>query len=250
MDHDQCRKRIGHLEDELDYHFSRKEELKRKVKHLEEDNDLLRKANFKNAQYQLQNESELNARIESLEKENDNLKTNLTSIEDIKSENMSLKQQIESMKEEEEKKKNDLRVANESHLVKMKNLLKCDECDDVFKDKAHMTNHILSNHLVREFKCNMCELSFSSEDDVKSHVKKQHSNKKQSNKLHKEYDHLISKLNRQKLKIYDDLLKLKEREEKENKKCNCKGTFCGINHSRFRWMKSKSVFLQKKLGPS
>ena len=36
MDHDQCRKRIGQLKDELDYNISRKEELKKEVRKLKD----------------------------------------------------------------------------------------------------------------------------------------------------------------------------------------------------------------------
>ena len=60
---EQLRRRIGRhevkydeIEDELEYNYQRKEELKRDVQRLEEDNTYLRAANFKNSRIQIENE--------------------------------------------------------------------------------------------------------------------------------------------------------------------------------------------------
>ena len=57
----------------------------------------------------------------------------------------------------------------------------------------------------------------------------------------------MSKLAKQKIKIYDDLLILKHREEKENIKCLFKRRFCKIDYSRFRWNKKKSDDFHKQI---
>ena len=94
---EQLRRRIGQhevkydeIEDELEYNYQRKEELKRYVQRLEEDITYLRAANFKNARIQIENESKMEACIKSLELEIEDLKPLLENYEDIKSENKAL----------------------------------------------------------------------------------------------------------------------------------------------------------------
>ena len=90
--------------------------MKKEVKELEEDNDVLRKTNFKNAQYQLSNEADLNARIESLEKEHYEWKKensrNVKHLEEAELTISELKSKIVSKDEESEKSIKDIRAEN------------------------------------------------------------------------------------------------------------------------------------------
>ena len=72
MDHTSCKKRIDHLEDELDYNYERKESLKNDVKRLEKLVETLQEANFKNAEFTMSLTKEirdLKSIVESLEHE-------------------------------------------------------------------------------------------------------------------------------------------------------------------------------------
>ena len=76
MDHRECRKRIGHLEDELDYNFGRKEELKKEVKKVQEKYDDVYDVYMKNTKAAMDKNienAELKAVIEQKEKENNEL---------------------------------------------------------------------------------------------------------------------------------------------------------------------------------
>ena len=99
MDHSECRKTIGHLEDDLDYNLGRKEQLKSEVKRLDEDNDNLRKTNFKNAEVALKKESFLENLVETLRKQLDELNSG-SQIEGFKSKIKVLEDTIESLKKE------------------------------------------------------------------------------------------------------------------------------------------------------
>lgn len=53
------------------------------------------------------------------------------------------------------------------------------------------------------------------------------------------------KIKSQRIKIFEDLYRLKEKEVKEKENCFCKG-FCRVLHSRFRWKHFKSDHLFEK----
>ena len=110
-----------------------------------------------------------------------------------------------------------------------------------------MKTHILLNHAEEIFKCEVCSKQFNTKGDLKMHITVTHS--KASNKSYflKQCQELVSKLAKQKIKIYDDLLILRHREEKENIKCLFKRRFCKIDHSRFRWNKKKSDDFRKQI---
>ena len=92
---------------------------------------------------------------------------------------------------------------------------------------------------MKEFKCNVCDEYFSTSGDLKSHVNEHH-NKSQKEVLIKKHNELVSRITNQKIKIYNDIYKVKQKEIKQKSSCNCRGNVCIINHSRFRWLASKS----------
>ena len=62
------------LEDEPEYNYQRKEDLKKDVKKLEEDSTYLRATNFRNPQVQMENKCKMEAEIKSLEIQIENLR--------------------------------------------------------------------------------------------------------------------------------------------------------------------------------
>ena len=137
MDHRECRKRIGQLEDELDYHFGRKEELKKEVKKIQDKYDDVYDVYMKNTKVAMDmniENAELKAVIEQLEKENIELKTigKADHIENAESEIKELKATIESDKHEAEEIFNELRAENKNLKVQITTLLECDDCGQGF----------------------------------------------------------------------------------------------------------------------
>ena len=239
MDHSECRKRICQLEDDLDYNLERKDQLKEEVQKLDESNDRLRKLNFKNAEVSIKKESVLNKLVETLRKELDELKS-VGHIETLKAENMVLKEKIKSQKEEDEIVSNSLKAENKNLEIKMKNLLKCDDCDIQFDRKSSLKDHILSNHVAKELSCNECVKNFKVKQPLLDHVIKEQSSKSKRFDLQKRLHDLTNRITDQRINLHKDLFKLKQKDLMEKGKCNCQGKFCKINHSRFRWTMSKA----------
>ena len=189
-------------------------------------------------------------------------------LDEAKSEIKVLQEIIDKMEKDEEKIYYKLQAENDELKLKIPNILRCGECDIQFKDKASLQTHISSNHFKRVcicntfgnnfetdsnmkthiltdhgkkiFKCGVCERNCRTEDDLKVHMKKEHSNRTEKQNLMIRHEELILSLKRQKIKIFEDLYKLKALEVKQLRKCGCKGNFCRIDHSRFRWTASKS----------
>ena len=247
MDHNQCRKKIDHLEDELDYNFGRKEELKEEVKKLKEDNDLLRKTNFKNAQAQIMKESEPKAEIGILEKENDDLKLRLKELEYSKSEIAKLKETISTLKEENIETVKDLRNINNKLKSRIEGILKCDKCDKCFDDKSPLISHIQTIHSVKKFKCDGCDKSFQTNAELDAHTKAKYQNKTYKEELLTKHDGLVSRIDAQKVNLYNDLYKLKQKETKNKAICRCIARLCKIKHSIYRWTASESDKIFNKL---
>ena len=131
MDHSQCRARISHLEDELDYNFGRKEELKKDVKRLEEKYESLHKTHFDNVKVLMDNNREnydLKEKIKLIEKENSELNKenfkNVKTLEEAEMEIDKLKSTSVSKNKESEKTIRDLRADNHNLKNEIKNILK------------------------------------------------------------------------------------------------------------------------------
>ena len=240
MDHRECSRRIDHLEDELDYNFGRKEELKAETRKLKEKYDDLHEIHLKNAQVAmdrnvenaqlkkkietLQKEiSESGDQIESLKSENKILKEQLEfrGKEDesifncLKSENRDLKETIGIMKKDKQDIHNDLNTANLNLKLQVENLLTCDECEKSFCDKDAMFSHVKFNHLVRStvcFKCDVCDDGFATENDMNRHVRTKHRNKLLRKNLLEKMNKLDNQIKSQKITIYNDIFKLKQKE--------------------------------------
>ena len=245
------------LEEELEYNIGRKEELKIDVRKLEKQIEDIRLVNWNNAKAQMETERELSdikSKMEILEKENKELKAvnNKTNMEEMQSEIGKLQETINLLMDENTNTVSNLESENRNLRTQIHNLLICEECGIRFNSKLEMDTHIrskhpfnrpkcnkcskcfenevlLSNHIssihpAKEFKCDICDKSLKSEEDLNSHIKRQHPSKKEVSEVYKKFNELNSKLSKQKLKIYDDILIIKQREQMENSKCKCKGT--------------------------
>ena len=173
MDHGEYRNRIGQLEKE--------------VKKLNDDNDHLRKTNFKNAEVSVKKESVLKSLVESLRNEIDALKSTHL-IENLEKENEELKSRVEDLesdkralemtvdyndKENEEAIKH-YQTEYEILQEEVINLKTCDECDVKFEEKDEMKNHIQLEHCVEHFKCDNCRKGFKVKDLLKQHIASSH----------------------------------------------------------------------------
>ena len=176
---DQFRERFGH--NNIPY-----EKLVEEIERLDNDNDNLRNANFKNAEVSIKKESVLKNLVESLRKEVDELKsTNLAykleeknkelllKIEDLESNKRTLETTIESNEKtfgemyneihsENTKLKTEiinLKLENTEFIgiqFKLDSILTCEECDKIFKKKDDFKDHILTIHQEYRFECDIC----------------------------------------------------------------------------------------------
>ena len=132
----------------------------------------------------------------------------------------------------------------------VKSLLSCDYCDNIFDDKNQLKNHIKSLHeycmYERTVKCKFCNVTFNSEKDMASHVIVTHKPAIEKERLLKKQNELVSNINLQKMKIYEKILMLKQKELQEKEKCSCKG-ICNIDHKIYRWVKPMSNTLVDRI---
>ena len=258
----QLRKRLGHhnvtyeeLEDELEYNFGRKEDLKEEVKNLEEKNKELQRNNWKNVLTHIDIDKEnidLKERIELLEKENSQLKmeNRVMVSEDTKSEINNLKDMINNIEKDADVDINDLKTENLNLQLQIKDLLKCGDCDLSFDDKTLLKKHILSSHLQKktvDFKCNECDLNLDTRGNLKAHIAKEHTVKRCIQDILRKEESILVQISEQKIKLYDSLYILKQKEERQKLYCSCRGRFCRIAHSKYRWIPSQSDILLIKL---
>ena len=125
MDHKECRKEIGHLEDELDYNFNRKEELKKEVSKLKDQNEDLCDTNFRNVEVYQKVKAEmyeLKSKLEIIEKENEELRINVDRLECAKSVISRLQENIKAIEEEQMTTTKNLKDVNENLQAKINNL--------------------------------------------------------------------------------------------------------------------------------
>ena len=268
MDKNKCTKKNGHktlsyeeLEDECEYNYRRKEELKKEVQRLKDDNDELRDTNFKNVEvYQKVKAKlyELKTKLEIADQANKDSDMNAGRLECAKGVIDKLKDDLQCMKNENVESTEKYRNFISDLENKIKKLLSCDECGENFKEKTDLRSHIYENHFINILKCNVCGEKFECEGDIKQHnetehqsnIKRYHCDKKQSTKNHKKEERktklikyqteLEYKIAKQTAQVLGSLLLLKQKEEKENRSCRCKARVCKINHNRYRWSLKKS----------
>ena len=137
------------------------------------------------------------------------------SYSDLEDELKMLNAYIEKTEKEFEDMFNNLSTENKSLKIKIRDLLRCDQCKQSFEQKETIQMHIQSRHKMKQIDCNNCDQQINTKDEMNIHVIRKHNHSKQKENLKKKYDELISKVNNQKLKIFDDVLVLKQRENKE-----------------------------------
>ena len=298
MDQGKNRMRLIELEEDLEYNISRKEELKKEVRKLKDQYEstyevymkntkvamdqnveiadlraVIEQKDKENVKIQLENDS-LKDRVKSLEKEIAQSRTagkNTPDLQDIESQNKHLKEVIKSKEIYEDKHFIELKDSNKNLKLQVENLLQCNDCENIFRDKAQIYNHIKSEHSVRnvlDFKCDNCDNEFAGQSYLRDHLGKEHpmtrvkeikckgsdrklqlmsEMEKQKRKGHinssredilKKENEILKKITTQKINIVNSIHKLKQKEEKQKENCSCRG-FCRILHSRFRWKTSK-----------
>ena len=186
---------------------------------------------------------QLKETIESLRKEVNDLNSHK---DDDDIEICLLKDKIKYLKEENVDNEKKLQTVNQNLLARIKSILKCDECDQSFKDKASTKAHLLLEHSELKFKCDHCDTKFNTKADLTCHVNKDHRKEIIKDSLLKRYNELVSSVKNQEMKFLNNLYKLKVEETKQEEKCYCKGNYCAINHARFRWTFSKADRIYSK----
>ena len=305
MDHRECRKRIGDLEDDLDYNIGRKEDLKKEVKNLQDKYDDIYEVymkntkaamdlNVENAQLKAVNEkiskenSDLTRENKQLKDKIESLDTETSELQCLKSENRGLKETIGIMKSDQKKQEETIDCLKEEKCItvshfeaeiqslrsQIQNLLKCEECEQEFHNKTDIKTHIKTKHEVQKYKCDecgecfenfanlkehiqanhcdplfkcfKCEEEFHAHDNLKTHISNKHQSKGLVEQTLKKENYLKEQILKQKINLYDSLYQLKQKEEQQRQKCFCKGPFCRIAHSRYRWTNPMSDMLLNK----
>ena len=94
-------------------------------------------------------------------------KRNISELED---EIKILNDIINSDRKEAEEIFKELQVENDKLKLKIQNLLKCDECDQIFENKTSFKTPILSDHIVKEMKCKNLGECLDTKDTMKKHM--------------------------------------------------------------------------------
>ena len=105
--------------------------------------------------------SELRDTIDKLRREIENLK-------------VTYENKVQYLQEENVDNEKRLRTVNENLLLRIKTILKCDDCELNFKDKTTLKDHYLSEHMKSNFKCVACDNKSSSKVDFTGQVNKDH----------------------------------------------------------------------------
>ena len=78
-------------------------------------------------------------------------------------------------------------------------------------------------------------------------MKKEHTMENEMDKIFKYQSELAFQIERQKSKLYENILDLKKKEDTEKSNCKCKSKFCRINHTKYSWTAAKSNEYLNKL---
>ena len=324
---DQLRRRLGHynvsnadLEDELEYNFGRKEELKEKVKDLEAEVKETNALNLSNAKVCVDKEYEnaqLKKKIIILEKENSELhkaethtkkgngkekgelvtkleekvrelgdqikemyntnrvvgqnledlnkkyivlteeNTKLVNVgqenENLQMENKMLATKINELelennriKEYQSTETENSKQSTKTKCEELRDLLKCDDCDQTFKTKEGFIQHVKAIH-VQKVECSQCDRRVKNITEMKDHKKKEHDKKNLKESLIQRQISLSHEIKNQRETLYKKIYNLKQRETKKIGHCKCQGNTCKINHHKFKWMASKADILFEEL---
>ena len=92
-------------------------------------------------------------------------------IENLK---VTYEDKVQYLKEENVDNEKKLRTVNESLLLRIKTILKCDDCELNFKDKTTLKDHYLTEHKESNFKCVACDNKSSSNVDSSVQVNENH----------------------------------------------------------------------------
>lgn len=172
------------LEEELEYNLWRRLELKKEIKKLETEIEDLCKENWEyNEQIQhMYSANKIVGRIlDSFKLKNNQLTEENLALKFIEANNKELKDKYEAVLKENQKLKssnialikyqdqNIDKVLLENHKheetintfhVKIRDLLKCDHCNESIGNKNNMKSHVLSERGIANFNCTFCSKEF------------------------------------------------------------------------------------------
>ena len=266
------RRRLAKAEDDIEYHISRKNELKDKIDNLEDTVEDVEE----NCRILASKNRDLTEKLESLQRElkasqqshhqwdNDRRLVHNT-LERTKEEKLEAEQQVLLITNEKDDLQRNLKETKKNHMQKVQclndniNVLKneihifltCEICEEELQSKKELQNHMKAYHKqnIREakrFKCNVCMKPFKTKDDMQRHRISQHKGlHDKEHLLRKEVD-LQQLLNQQRMNISNKIIKLNSKEIFQKNECKCKGV-CHINHAKNRWVKRQSNDLFNKL---
>ena len=86
-----------------------------------------------------------------------------------------------------------------------------------------MNNHLISHHLAKKCKCNVCDNMFETRDDMHNHIKSKHGYRTKIEYLSKNYNDLLLSLNNQNIKLHESIYNLKQKEAQSRGGCLYKG---------------------------
>ena len=245
---------IDYLEDEVQYLEGRKEELKEKVRNLEDrKNDLQNQLKNKNSIIEnlKRRADDLNKKIEELNSEKNNKDVAINNLMEIINDELDpAKKEVAKLEEINKQKCSQILMLDEEVKglnYKLKKLLNCDVCGETFESAESLQDHHHEHHVnyrrtlreKKKVKCCVCGKPFHNKDDLQRHKIFKHKESYSKESLLRKMENL-HEINMEASKmLYKNILKIKEKEHEFSTTCFCKGV-CYINHSKFRWIPSKS----------
>ena len=163
---------------------------------------------------------------QEIEKLENDTKEKETFLENVRRDNAELELKLNILEEENKL----LESKTEDSILKGK------QNNLTLKDEL---SHCINSSNVNWFKCEECEKSFDTRNDLKRHKKKTHENVDAMKEWKMKVYEMEGKLSEQKFSLVTDIYNLKEKESKENQICKCRGV-CNINHLKQNWKMSHS----------
>ena len=198
------------------------------------------------------------------------LKENLIQLERVKEEPKNeidrLKREIEDLGNENKEKINRLEnMEKENLILKEMSKIEKEKCEieiekcEIEKEKIeefslnieNITDNVslseelrLVDNFGKLFECELCENTFGTRRDLKSHLRI-HNEQSVKTDLLSKLKGLEADNSENKCILLSKLLELKTKEDEEEYICRCKG-FCTIRHKFYNWCKPKSIELLNK----
>ena len=238
------RRRLDKAEDDIEYHISRKNELKSEIKNLEEKIEDL-KENIRNLEsrnsdmekemftlrYDLKETEEGNLSIKDFNQQlmRDKNLVN-AALENVRKEKLKVEENVLFVSSENRNLRENLNEVKKSNLSKVKclnekismleatvsDILTCDICEETLESSVELQRHIKAYHKqnVREsktIKCKVCGKPFRTKGDLERHTIQKHPSIKIKEDLLMKEIKLATDIFQQKERIHKDIFKLRQK---------------------------------------